>query len=79
MCLIFYAAYCARVITSGIVITDSTVLKDTIFMDSGVSPPYFVENIVVMAATGALTEITIETSSVPRTPIKNKKPSTASG
>ena len=76
---IFQAAYCASVITSGIVITDSTVLKDTIFMDSGVSPPYFVENIVVIAATGALTEITVDTSSVPLTPIKNRKPSTASG
>ena len=43
------------------------------------SPPVFDENIVVIAATGALTEITIETSNVPRTPITYKSPSAANG
>ena len=49
---------------------ESTVLNDTISTDSSVSPPNFEENMVVIAATGALTEIIIETSRVPLTPIR---------
>ena len=58
---------------------ESTVLNDTISTDSSVSPPNFEENMVVIAATGALTEIIIETSRVPLTPIRYSKPSAAKG
>ena len=50
-----HAKSCAKVITSGIVTAAATVLKETISTESGVSAPYFEENIVVIAATGALT------------------------
>ena len=56
-------------ITRGIVTASATVLKDTISTESGVAAPYFEENIVVIAATGALTEIITETSKVPLTSI----------
>ena len=73
------AKSCAKVITSGIVTAAATVLKETISTESGVSAPYFEENIVVIAATGALTEIITETSRVPLTPKRYKAPSTARG
>ena len=66
-------------ITSGIVTAAATVLRDTISTERGVSAPYFEENIVVIAATGALTEIITDTSSVPLTPISYRNPITAMG
>ena len=66
-------------ITIGIVTDAATVLKETISTERGVSAPYFAENIVVIAATGALTEIMTDTSRVPLTPIIYKNPSTAMG
>ena len=46
------------------------VLKDTILTESDVSPPNFEENIVVMAAAGAETEMVIATKTSPLTPQK---------
>ena len=44
------------------------MLIDTILTESAVSQEYLSENIVVIAAVGALKEITDETSIVPLTP-----------
>ena len=55
---------------SGIVIRDSAVLKDTIFTESAVSLSNFEANIVVIAATGELIEITDATKIVPLKPHK---------
>ena len=52
----------------GILIRDKRVLIDTILTESAVSQEYLFENIVVIAAVGALPEITEEISIVPLTP-----------
>ena len=46
------------------------MLKDTILTEIEVSPPNFEENIVVMAAAGAETEMVIATKTSPLTPQK---------
>ena len=58
---------CARVIIKGIVIIDSTVLKDTTPTDNSISWGLglnFAANIVESAATGAEAEITRDIASV---------------
>ena len=60
--------YCERVIKIGILISESIVLKDTKFTESEVSRPNFAENIVVIAAVGALQDISEEISKVPLIP-----------
>ena len=47
---------------------ESIVLKDTILTERGVSAENFAENIVAIAAVGALKEITEDTSISPLTP-----------
>lgn len=68
--MFFYAMLCATVIIIGILIIEMMVLKDTILTESEVSPPNFEENIVVMAAAGAETEMVIATKTSPLTPQK---------
>ena len=65
---LIYAIYSAKVIIAGILITENTVVKDTIFTESAVFCENFEENIVVMAAVGAETDIAVETSIVPLIP-----------
>ena len=55
------------------------MLKDTIFTDISVSAPNFEENIVVIAAEGALQEITEEISIVPLIPQRYIMPKAAPG
>ena len=52
----------------GIVITDKSVVRDTIVAESGVSAPNFSENIVVFAAEGADAAITHDISTTPLIP-----------
>ena len=53
---------------TGIVITDSIVLKETVVTESDVSPPYLEANIVVIAAVGAQAHIVQATSTSPLIP-----------
>ena len=58
---------------------ESTVLKETILTESGVSAPYFEENIVVIAAVGAAEVIVIATNISPLIPQKYIENSVNSG
>ena len=53
---------------SGMVKIESIVLKDTILTERGVFAENFAENMVAIAAVGALKEITEDTSISPLTP-----------
>ena len=64
---------------SGIVNKETIVLRDTILAESGVFLSNFAENIVVIAAVGALTDITEETKSVPLIPQRYIAPKIISG
>ena len=63
----------------GIVISENTVESETTSTEKSVSPPYFDANIVVIAADGALHEITEDTSITPLTPQRYKSPSATDG
>ena len=58
---------------------DKMVLSETKLTESGVSASNFAANIVVIAAVGALQEITIETSISPLTPQRYIPPSANKG
>ena len=63
----------------GIVRIESTVLKETILTESGVSAPYVEENMVVIAAVGAAEVIVIATNISPLIPQKYIPNSVSSG
>lgn len=64
------AIACARPMIGGMVRMEKRVESETMLTDRLVSQSYRVANMVVVAATGALAEITQETNSVPRMPHK---------
>ena len=54
-------------ISKGMESRETSVLNEIRFTEQAVSFSYFTENMVVMAAVGALIEMTRETNIVPRT------------
>ena len=71
--------YCVSPTTSGIVNSENSAEAETIPADSSVSRPYFVAIIVVNAATGELTAITVAVVIVASIFSMSITPITASG
>ncbi len=78
VCHLFFTIWASATIT-GIFTIESRVERETSRTESFVSLSNLSENMVTVAPTGALSEITIEVSKAPRMPHTYKSPRTASG